>query len=49
MLDEFKIKNKDMVFLVNEFVKESQYEDEKIERKIKLALEYIFERHVNFG
>jgi len=45
LLDTFKKKSKDYIFLVNEDVKQS-YNNERLELKIKKSLEMIFDHYI---
>jgi hypothetical protein len=51
MLDEFKHKNKDIIFLVNEYVRESWMEskDSTIQDKISFSFDCIFNNHIDYG
>lgn len=51
MLDEFKHKNKDIIFLVNEYIRESQNEckDQMIQDKISFSFDCIFNNHIDYG
>mmetsp|Transcript_40468 Transcript_40468/g.61725 ORF Transcript_40468/g.61725 Transcript_40468/m.61725 type:complete len:269 (+) Transcript_40468:143-949(+) len=47
LLDEFKHRDKDIVFLVNEEVRLSTQQEDRIENKIKRSLAFIFDNHVD--
>ena len=46
VLDEYKKKNKDYIFLVNEDIKPSQFINKKLDVMIKRHLEQIFDQHM---
>ena len=49
MLDSFKHRNKDLIFLVNEDIKRSEIPKGRIDKKIHVSLEEIFKSFVDRG
>ena len=46
MIDEYRHRDKDIIFLVNEYIKDSRDSKDTIEVKIAKSLLYIFDNHV---